>query len=99
MTGFEDMKTARSRHPRTAVRSARRKGEVDLIGWEGDTLCFIEVKTRSSREFRPAEASVDFEKQRELRIMSREYRRMIKRAASPVAQGPAGTPAMQGIPV
>ena len=59
-------------------RSARRKGEVDLIGWDGDVLCFIEVKTRSSRGIAPAAHDVDFEKQRELRIMAREYRRMIK---------------------
>jgi len=54
-------------------RSSRRKGEVDLIGFDGDTLCFIEVKTLSKRGFVPAEAQVDAAKQRELRYMARDY--------------------------
>jgi putative endonuclease len=58
-------------------RSPRRRGEVDLIGWEDDVLCFIEVKTRTSREVKPAEAAVDREKQRELSAMAREYLRRV----------------------
>ena len=59
-------------------RSAKRKGEVDLIGWDNGTLCFIEVKTRSKRDFIPAEAAVDHTKHRELRIMAREYLHRVK---------------------
>ena len=40
-----------------------RKGEIDLIGWDGNVLCFIEVKTRSSHAVMPAEAAVDRAKQ------------------------------------
>lgn len=58
-------------------RSPRRRGEIDLIGWDGDVLCFIEVKTRSSREVMPAEAAVDQEKQHDLAAVAREYLRRV----------------------
>lgn len=58
-------------------RSPRRKGEIDLIGWNDGVLCFIEVKTRSRRDFVPAEAAVDEAKQRELRYVAREYLRRV----------------------
>ena len=58
-------------------RSPRRQGEIDLIGWDGDVLCFVEVKTRSSREFMPAEAAVDQEKQHDLAAVAREYLRRV----------------------
>jgi putative endonuclease len=61
-------------------RSPRRKGELDLVGWDGDTLCFVEVKTRTTRDVKPAEAAVDEDKQRELTTMAGEYmRRMAAR--------------------
>ena len=47
-------------------RSPRRRGEIDLIGWEADVLCFIEVKTRTSRDVKTAEAAVDRHKRREV---------------------------------
>ena len=58
-------------------RSPRQKGEIDLIGWDGDVLCFIEVKTRSSSKVMPAEAAVDHEKQHDLARMAREYLRRV----------------------
>ena len=54
-------------------RSPRRRGEIDLIGWEGEMLCFIEVKSRTSRDVKPAEAAVDREKQKDLASVAREY--------------------------
>jgi putative endonuclease len=56
-------------------RSARRRGDIDLIAWEKDTLCFIEVKTRSRRNFMPAEAAVDEEKRKTVSALAREYLR------------------------
>jgi len=56
-------------------RSPRRRGEIDLIGWDGDVLCFIEVKTRTSHNVKPAEAAVDHSKQKELAAVAREFLR------------------------
>jgi len=41
-------------------------GEIDLIGRERDTLLFIEVKTRSSDAFGPAQLAVHLRKQRQI---------------------------------
>lgn len=54
-------------------RSPRCRGELDLVGYEGKTLCFIEVKTRTARDFAPAETAVDPEKREDLRRIAREY--------------------------
>jgi putative endonuclease len=59
-------------------RSPRSRSELDLVGWDGDMLCFIEVKTRTTREVKPAEAAVDREKQRDLYRVAREFLRRIK---------------------
>jgi putative endonuclease len=65
------------RHGYTVVargwRSAKVPGDLDLVAWEGDTLCFVEVKTRSSRDVATAEAAVDGDKMRLLRRMARQY--------------------------
>ena len=54
-------------------RSPRCRGEIDLIGWEADVICFIEVKTRTSRDVKTAEAAVDRHKRREVAQVAREY--------------------------
>src|SRR5260370_41880910 len=52
-------------------KSAKLWGDIDLIGWEGEWLCFIEVKTRSGRDAMPAEWDVDRGKKGMLRKMAR----------------------------
>jgi len=56
-------------------RSPHGRGEIDLIGWDRDVLCFIEVKTRTTRDVKPAEAAVDRDKQRALARVARDYLR------------------------
>jgi putative endonuclease len=60
-------------------KSLRYRGDLDLIAWDDDTLCFIEVKTRSSREVATAESSVNREKRRVLRRLAGDYLRSTKR--------------------
>jgi putative endonuclease len=54
-------------------RSPHHRGEIDLIGWDGDVLCFIEVKTRTTRDVKPAETAVDRDKQKSLAAVASEY--------------------------
>jgi putative endonuclease len=58
-------------------RSPRCRGEIDIIAWDGDVLCFIEVKTRTSLEIKPGAAAVDRHKRREIAEVAREYLRRV----------------------
>ncbi|GGA70367.1 hypothetical protein GCM10011507_22380 [Edaphobacter acidisoli] len=61
-------------------RTPKLPGDVDLIGWDGDWLCFVEVKTRTVRDVvDPAEAAVDDDKRRVVRRMARAYLRRFPR--------------------
>ena len=74
------------RHGYTLVarnyRSPSMKGEIDLVGYDGQTLAFVEVKTRAAsdesdpakRQNRP-EDSVNWDKRRNLTRMARQFLR------------------------
>ncbi len=50
-----------------------RGGEVDIIALDGDTICFVEVRTRSSNSFASPEATVDRRKQARIRSAASTY--------------------------
>jgi putative endonuclease len=54
-------------------RSGKAPGDLDIVAWQGDSLCFVEVKTRSSKRVAPAEFAVDADKKRMLRRLARQY--------------------------
>src|SRR5258708_33718253 len=54
-------------------RSPRRRGDIGLIAGHKNVLGFVEVKTRTSHEVKPAEAAVDRDKQHQLQLLAREY--------------------------
>ena len=51
-------------------------GEIDIIALDGETLCFVEVKTRRSDEFTPVITNVDTRKQRQITRTAKVYRRI-----------------------
>lgn len=57
--------------------SPRLRGDLDLVAWDRDTLIVFEVKTRTARDFAPAETAVDEPKQRTLRRMAQAYRQRL----------------------
>jgi len=59
------------------LRGAVINAEIDLIAYEGDTLCFIEVKTRASDWFAPPQVNVDLRKRRQITRAARNYRQML----------------------
>jgi Predicted endonuclease distantly related to archaeal Holliday junction resolvase len=59
-----------------ALNGALVHAELDLVAYEGHTLCFIEVKTRASDWYAMPEANVDLRKQRQVSRAARAYRKL-----------------------
>ena len=60
------------RNTRDVIVSA----EIDVVAYDGPTLCFVEVKTRASDDFAPPQANVDLRKRRQIARAARGYRRL-----------------------
>jgi putative endonuclease len=65
------------------LRGQKLTGEIDIIAYDGDTLVFIEVKTRTSDEFVAVERAVDLRKQRQIARAAHRYRQLIKVTGEP----------------
>ncbi len=58
------------------TRNAIVTGEIDLIAFDEEILCFIEVKTRSSDDFASPLAAIDLRKQRQIIRTAKVYRKI-----------------------
>ncbi len=58
-------------------------GDIDLIAWQGQLLCVVEVKTRTSHDATPAEVAVDTHKRTMLRRLARQYVRQLPQVTAP----------------
>lgn len=56
-------------------RTRSGSGEIDLVAWHGNTLVFVEVKTRASAEFGEPDRAVDAEKRKHLHRAAIDYAR------------------------
>jgi len=57
--------------------------EIDVVAYDGPTLCFIEVKARTSDEFAPPHVNVDLRKRRQIVRAARGYRAMFGLMTAP----------------
>ena len=58
-------------------------GDLDLIAWQGELLCFFEVKTRTARDATAAEVAVDLHKRKVLRRLAHNYLRQLPQPVPP----------------
>lgn len=58
------------------TRGVAVTGEIDIIAIDEDTLCLVEVKTKTSDEFASPLAAVNLRKQRQITRTARVYRRI-----------------------
>ena len=60
-------------------RARSGAGELDLVGWEGPILAFVEVKSRTSEAWGRPEEAVSPNKQKRVIKAAREYLRQLRR--------------------
>ena len=84
----------------TNFRVPNNRCEIDLIGWDDDVLCFVEVKTRTDDSFAPPFTAVTKEKQKHIRSVAKAYLRRLPGSRPPccrfdvvsVVPSPEGAP-------
>jgi putative endonuclease len=65
------------------LRGAIVTAEIDLVAYDRNMLCFVEVKTRASDWFAPPQANIDLRKRRQLARAAREYLQLFDLADRP----------------
>lgn len=60
------------------LRGAVVHAEIDLVAYEHNTLCFVEVKTRTSDWFAPPQVNIDLRKRRQIARAARAYRELFE---------------------
>lgn len=60
-----------------SLRGQKVMAEIDIIAYDGETLVFVEVKTRSSDEIVAPERAVNLRKQRQIARAARRYRQLM----------------------
>lgn len=59
------------------LKGQKLSAEIDIIAYDGDTLAFVEVKTRTSDDLAAPERAVGLRKQRQIARAARRYRQLI----------------------
>lgn len=60
------------------LRGAVVNAELDLVAYDQNTLCFVEVKTRASDWFAPPQVNIDLRKRRQIARAARAYRELLE---------------------
>ena len=60
------------------LRGAVVNAELDLVAYDQNTLCFIEVKTRASDWFAPPQVNIDLRKRRQIARAARAYLKLFE---------------------
>ncbi|MFY9610858.1 MAG: YraN family protein [Blastocatellia bacterium] len=59
------------------LKGQKLTAEIDIIAYDGETLAFVEVKTRTSDDLVAPERAVGLRKQRQIARAARRYRQLI----------------------
>src|ERR1044071_401646 len=56
-------------------RTPSGSGEIDIVAWQGETLVFVEVKTRGTSDFGEPDRAVDVSNREHIRRAAQDYLR------------------------